>query len=369
MAAERHISLSQLIIGFFVLIVSSRYLYQFTETTGLFLGALLVLSGGLGYLGGAKRSPNLINLQLVLSIVGILLAFQFVGEVVRDAQVDCALAELHHRGRALERSVEEARSAEAMHAVYDRLNELEDTLNMVQQGSGVTGELKKEQQQLRMTDLNYIKAKIDMVKRHAEDVLNSVLKNEAINAATIAQMNEDEKAALRRRLDTADRVMERIQSKTHGAAPQGQEAHNVLTFDDYRDILAALTDSSIVPDKAAHPELLQAIRELPNMQAAIQRQRADAYHTLMVGSAGAEFQRQVQLRKAKRDRFEAIFEQQLNRKNERGKDYVDDLPEHCVKETKGEKVVVLTGVMIIMVLLASSYTSLSLSFRLPTKGE
>ena len=363
--AERNLSIGQIFVGLIILLLSTKYLYQFTETTGLFLGALLIASGVFGYLGSTRRSANLVNLQLVLSIVGILLAFQFVGEVVRDAQVDCALAELHQRGRATDRALDATRDAEAMHAVYDRLNELEDTLTLVQQGAGTSADLKKEQQQLRFTDLNYIRAKVDMVRRHAEDVLASVLKNDSINAATISQMSEEEKAGLRRRLDTADRVMDRIQ-RAHG---NGEEAADVLAFDEYREILAALTDIGVVPDKAAHPELIQAMRELPNMQAAMQRQRADSYQSLMVGSAGAEMQRQQETRRVKREKFEATFKAQLDNRQAGGKDYVADLPEHCVKETAGEKVVVVSGVMIIVLQLASAYISLSLSFRLPQKAE
>lgn len=364
-AAERNLSIGQVIVGLIVLLLSTRYLYQFTETTGLFLGFLLIVCGGIGYLGGTKRSANLINLQLVISIVGILLAFQFVGEVVRDAQVDCALAELHHRGRVTEGLVRENRNAEAMHAVYDRLNELEDTLTMVQQGSGALSELKREQQQLKFTDLNYIRAKIDMVRRHGEEVLASVLKNDSINAATIAQMSENEKAALRKRLDTADKVMDRI-TKAHSGS--GGD-HDQLIYEEYKDILNALTDLNVVPDKAQHPELLQAMRELPNMQAAMQRRRADSYDTLMVGSAGMVVSRQNEQRRAKREKFDAIFENQLDKKQAGGKDYVADLPEHCVKETAAEKVVVLSGIVIILVQLASAYVSLSLSFRLPSKAE
>lgn len=314
-------------------------------------------------MGGTKRNPNLVNLQLVATIVGILLAFQFMGEVVRDAQVDCALAELYHRGKATERAVDSVRQTETMHAVFNRLNELEDTLNMVQQGAASHVDLRREQQALRFTDLNYIRAKVEMVKRHAEDVLSSVLKNDSVNAETIAVMTDAEKAALRRRLDVADRVMERIQ-KAHGGA--GSED---LTFEEYKEILGALTDLNVVPDKADNQELQQALRELPNMQAAMQRQRADAYHTLMVGTAGVELQRLQEQRKQKREQWASTFQNHLDRQHVGGKDYVADLPEHCVKETSGERAVVVAGVAMVLLQLAAAYISLSLSFRLPTKAE
>lgn len=78
-------------------------------------------------------------------------------QTVRDAQVDCALAELYHRGVALDRRVASLAQKEAMHAVYARLGELEDQLGWVQHGAAKAAELKQGQEQLRMTDLTYIR--------------------------------------------------------------------------------------------------------------------------------------------------------------------------------------------------------------------
>lgn len=278
--------------------------------------------------------------------------------------MDCALAELYHRGKATERAVDAARQAETMHAVFNRLNELEDTLSSVQAGAASQVELRREQQALRFTDLNYVRAKVDMVRRHAEEVLASVLKNDSVNADSIARMSDEDKAALRRRLDTADRVMERI-ARAHAADNAAAE----LTFEEYAEVLAALTDAGVVPDKAAHPELQQALRELPNMQAALTRQKADAYHTLMVGAAGAEVARGQEARRARRDAWAGQFQAQLAGQQAGGRDYVADLPEHCVKETTGELVVVVSGAAMIALQLAAAYIALSLSVRLPLKGE
>ena len=355
--------MAQIVVGVLILLLSARFLYKFTETTGVFLSILLVVSGCVGYIGGTRRSANLVNLQLVVSIVGILLAFQFVGEVVRDTQVDCALAELYHRGKATERAVDMTQQAETMNAVFNRLNELEDQLTLVQAGGGTGAQLHQEQQQLRFTDFNYIRAKIEMVKRHAEEVLASVLKNDSVNADTISGMSEEDKALLRKRLDTADRVLDRIM---HAHSDDGTTQ---LTFEEYHDILNALTDSTIIPEKASHPELQQAISELPNMNAAIQRQRADAYHTLLVGHAGAEVQKQMDSKRAAREHWAAAFQALLSRQSQRGGDYIADLPEHCVKETAGERFVVVAGLSMILLELAVTYVSLSLSFRLPTKAE
>jgi hypothetical protein len=40
-----------------------------------------MLSGGVGYAGGRKRNQSLVNLQLVASLVGVLLAFNLMTEV------------------------------------------------------------------------------------------------------------------------------------------------------------------------------------------------------------------------------------------------------------------------------------------------
>jgi hypothetical protein len=63
-------------------------------------------------------------------------------------------------------------------------------------------------------------------------------------------MRETEKAALRKRLDVADRVLERIQ-KAH-ADPAAQ-----LSYEEYQEILSALTDPNISSEKAADSELSQ----------------------------------------------------------------------------------------------------------------
>ena len=59
--------------------------------------------------------------------------------MVRDTQIDCALAELYHRGKNTERSVAAVQQAEALQSVFMRLNEMEDHLTLVQQVGGSGG--------------------------------------------------------------------------------------------------------------------------------------------------------------------------------------------------------------------------------------
>lgn len=360
--ADRGVAIGQIVAGGFIILLSLRYLYQFTETTGIFLGGLLIASGCMGYFGGMKKNANMVNLQLVTSIVGILLAFQFMGEVARDAQVDCALAELYHKGKRTEKAVEDAKSIETMHAVFSRLAELEDSISMVKEDAVHMVELRKEQQNLRFTDLNYIRAKVQMVKKHAEEVLSSVLQNDSVSPESISKMPENEKAALRRKLDMADKVLAKI-TKSH------EEGTQDLSIEEYREILLALTDASVAPEKARDAELLQAMNELPNMEAALQRKKENAYSALMVGTSGQHIRKAQKRQMERSKKWEGDFAAHLQRTASNGKDYVADLPEHCIKETAGEKLVMIAGVAMILLQLAATYVSLSLTMRLPTKSD
>ncbi|EFN59366.1 hypothetical protein CHLNCDRAFT_49913 [Chlorella variabilis] len=362
-AAERRLSLAAVALGLAVFLLSWRYLYQFTEMGGMALGGVLVVSGAAGYVGGRRRSANIVNLQLVASLIGILLAFNMISETVRDVSVDCALAELYHRGRATEKSVAAVAQQEAMVAVFGRLNELEETLTTVQQGAAKHVELREEQQKLKNTDLAYIRSKMDMIKRRAEDLLSSVLQNPNITAETIGRLSEEEKAVLRQRMDLADKVMARIER--HHANKDDE-----ITFEEYQELLAALTDVTAAPgDSAESGELVQARIQLYNMKAALERSKADSYSTLLVGEAPKALQQMEARRREQRERWNAQFEKHLHQQEAQGADFLVNLPEHCVKETAGERLVVGSGLASILLQLAAAYVALSLTLRLPVKGE
>lgn len=148
-----------------------------------------------------------------------------------------------------------------------------------------------------------------------------------------------------------------------------RDAASELTYEEYSDLIHALTDASIAPDKAEHPELAAAKSELPNMRAALERAKADAYDSLQVGEAPQQLAQIQAYRDARRGEWNAAFTAHLQREAAVGDDYLADLPEHCVKETSGERVMVTGGLVLVALLLASAYTALSLSFRLPVKGE
>jgi RPA family protein len=116
-------------------------------------------------------------------------------------------------------------------------------------------------------------------------------------------LTEEEKAVLRKRMDTADQVLDRI-SKHHTSKDEE------ISHQEYEALLAALTDATAAPPQAAaSAELQQAAQELPNMQAALLRSKADTYDTLLVGTAPKALQRIEAVRQQQRERFNADFAQ------------------------------------------------------------
>ena len=132
-AVQQALSLASIVLGLLLFLLSWSSLAHLTATTGEVAGLLLSLSGGVGYLGVRQRSGALVNAQIVAAMACVILGFNLIGEVSRDVQVDCALAELHQRSVALDKSVAALRQDEAMHAVVNRLTELEGEMSLVQQ--------------------------------------------------------------------------------------------------------------------------------------------------------------------------------------------------------------------------------------------
>ncbi|KAL6770583.1 hypothetical protein ACKKBF_B31825 [Auxenochlorella protothecoides x Auxenochlorella symbiontica] len=364
-SAGQLVSMGQAGLGLVIMLLSWLFFYEFTEATGLMLGAAMLGAGGVGWAGGRARSANLSNLHLLATLLALLLSFNFIGQVVREVHVDCGLAELFLQGRVLEERVTALRQTEAMHTVYSRLNEMEDMLTLVQEGAAKTLELKGEQERLRHTDAAYIGAKLDLLRRHAQSALDNILSNPNLNETVVRNLNEADKDYLRKRLDTADRVVARIQ-KHH--EEDGQD----ITFEEYNELLSALTDASVFADKHGDGDLVQARAELPNMAGALKRRRDDEYHNLLPGSAHKDLERI----NARRARSRAEWERQLTqildaqaRAGAGGADMGTQLAEHCVRESRGHAITMAAGLLAVAVQLASAYVALSLSMRLPLKGD
>lgn len=360
-SAGQVIAACQAVAGITIFFLSWAFFYEFTEATGLLLGACMVAAGAVGWAGGRARSGNLANLHVLATLLALLLSFNFIGQVVREVHVDCGLAELYLKNKALETRISELRHTEAMHSVYARMSELEDMLEMAQRGAVKSIELKAEQDKLRHLDASYIASRLAMLRAHAQEAMDGILQNPALNATVVNGLSQADKDYLRKRLDAADKVIERVRQ-------HHEEDGKGISLEEYQELLGVLTDATVFSDKREHPDLVAATSELPNMGAAMRRQQEDRYQDYLPGSAHHEIQsierQRTQRRLAWEERVRTLMSAQGV-----GLDAGTELAKHCVKEARGHSVTLFFGLVAIALQLCSAYTSLCLGMRLSVKGE
>ena len=88
-AADRYLSAATCAAGAALLLLSTLFLFSLTEHQGQFLGVMLMASGAAGWLGGRRKSPAAVQLQLVACLVGVLLGFGLINEVGAAAARGC----------------------------------------------------------------------------------------------------------------------------------------------------------------------------------------------------------------------------------------------------------------------------------------
>ena len=144
--------LSQAVLGVAFAYSATMHFYSYTQTTGQLIGLLMVATAVAGALGAAKKSRPLLAGYLVGVLLAMLLTFAFVGQVSREVEVDCALAQLEIRVEALERSEQGAGHHALFGSLFTRLDEMEGLLDMVQHGTAHVVHHRSEQKNLAVTD-------------------------------------------------------------------------------------------------------------------------------------------------------------------------------------------------------------------------
>lgn len=156
--------------------------------------------------------------------------------MTRDAQVDCALAEIYQRSKATEAALAAVQTHETAAAVFDRLvraarpahsrllaqlpaaclpaliwpaqpcaallalippplplpsplmrpqNALEDSLSEVQEAGAHQHALRAAQAELKSVDVRYVRERVELLKRSAQKLLDSVLANPELTPEAI----------------------------------------------------------------------------------------------------------------------------------------------------------------------------------------
>lgn len=355
------------LVGFFL---TSAYLYDYTKSTGQLLSLILTAVGGVGCAGAAKKNRNLLNVHFLGIAVAILLSFHFISQVGRETQVDCALAELYLRNHATEDNLRKQNSMDMFTNVFHRINELEDMMRAVQDGAVKAIEAKAEQHRLKLTDRNYMKAKLEMLKRHTEEVFEKVANHPNITEADKhGEMDAGTRRKLIKRIDQAEELLEKVNGY--------MDDETKLTYEEYDALLRGLIEAYVAEPSLREPhhqvakaQLRQAHMELPNMRAAIERQKADTYHELSAGPAGEHLSAMERARQMRQHEWNLKLEEAISSTTP-GSNYepLEKMPQHCLLGVQYFNIMEYFGVALMAFQLASAYCVLSLMIRIPIKTE
>ncbi|DBB15254.1 hypothetical protein WJX82_011728 [Trebouxia sp. C0006] len=359
--------------GVLVMLLTALKSFGAAELLGQVLGSLLLGSGVLAAAGSRKRSTHLLTASLTLACLGTLLAFEFTAEVNREARVDCALAELYTRSLALERSLEGQKHAEVMTKLYVRMNEMEDMLTGVQTGAVKSIQLSQAQDRLKSSDHGYIQAQMRLLKRHADDLLDSILNHPNLTESQINQMDTKQKEELRLIVKAADDVIDGVIHKYE------EGFDGAAVFEEYDKGLQALLSAYTASSPGEHfqlaqqdsSKLMQGAGELQHMQAALTRATADTYHKLDPLGHGPLLRDLQDQRTRKREDFSNQFLSLLHQHEmfKHSSTFLADLPEHCVVENRNEGMMVSLGLTAMLLELAAIYCTLSFVLYVPRKRE
>merc|ERR1711920_50857 len=215
-----YMCIMQALLGMKVVHGSMNMLFSLTSLTGQVLGLFMIFVGVLGALGGFRSARVFLNAYIVGALLVMLLCFQFMSEVQREMHVDCELAELDIRLSEVEDAADGRAHKEMFGNMASRLDELDDTLTMIDDkaarialgGSGdaeASDELvqsarnqKQAGIQLKMNDKQYITNRLQMIRDHANAVLE--------HPVTTGIANGDEELAKLIPLEQQDRISNRL---------------------------------------------------------------------------------------------------------------------------------------------------------------
>jgi len=251
--------------------------------------------GAAGLLGTAHQKPQFQTLFIVGMGFMALLTFEFVGQIGRDLEVHCNFAESYVRLAHLEETVVAMNKDNIVERLFSRLNELDDIMDMVSEGTVHVTELRSAQEGLKKQDKDYIESKINTLHQHAETMLEHIynkakeMEAEQKDNPQAFESQKEARAVLEGHLNNIQKVLESI--------PDNGLRHGEMTYEHYEMLYNAL--------KGGHPDsdAMKAEEEhLPFVRASFERSERDQYHEFDMINKGAEldkiFTEKEQARKA-----------------------------------------------------------------------
>eukprot|EP00210_Caulerpa_lentillifera_P000744 g720.t1 len=363
----------QMFSGVVVCGLSIFYLFSSALYMGLVLAALLFAVGAIGLLGTTLRHRDLLNFHLIGAILGITLSFQFVNLVWRQVDVDCSLAELSIKTGILEDLSRDYAHETVFDSVYKRMNEMEDMLGAMHYGLGRTVDVLKTNKVGGSLDSerHFLKSKLDVIKFHANKIMQDMIDHPDITPEKVAQWTEHERHMVEQKFKTAEVVLSEIQRH------EQDNKQNAIHSERYEELLMFITNALRVPSLPGQQwdhdmsEIMQLNQELPYTKNIVKK-LTDSLEDLDKISMD-----HAQLTEANRHKLEAYRNEFVNlldserrsRSHDQHTDVLHLMPEHCVKESKAVSYMGFLGVLVAGFQLSTIYSTLCISFRLPMKAD
>jgi len=361
----------QMVGGVFLAFLSTTHLFDYMMTTGVIIGGLLFIIGAIGLVGSFKQNKDFLNFHIVGAILTIMLSFQFTGQVWREVEVDCALAELYLKSNAVEEVTRKTAQNEMFDTIYNRINQMEDMLAMVHDGVKKSTALLGEGKPIAdiADDRDFFHSKLGVLHRHAADIRKEIMNNPNITQEKVEQWAPEHRNALDEKLLAAEKVLKRVDEhySTEGKKIDAAE---------YEELLHAVTAAFLTPTEPGvrmdrdTTELAEAHDDLPDTQSSIARLQSAIKNLDELSKENEQLSVQMKDRRAHWN-TEYIKILQRSRQNQRTAhvNALENMPEHCIKEHTGLKYMGFGGLGVALSQLTSIYFTLCLQFRIPLKAE
>ena len=363
----------QMLAGVLIALLAFLFLFDVLLMTGLVIGVVLCGAGAIGIVGSMKKNRDLINFHVVGAILGILLCTEFSGQIWREVSVDCALSELFVKTSFLEELSQNLAHHDVFSSVHDRLNELEDAIEIVHFGMDQTVQYLKENPSGNNVgnERNYIKRKLNVIRHHAMTIVDEIKKNPETSTEAVKKWSSDDRMRLQSKLNTAEHILDRI------ARHDEDDRQHAFSSEEYERMLNALISVIQMPTIPGKYETMD-LEELNKLSEQLEGTKGIINKVLQSSASleqlTADTDSMSVESRDRRDRYakeftDHVLKAQAHTEKDMTAHALHYMPEHCVKERKGMRYLGWLCLLSACLQLCTIYLSLCVSFRIPVKVE
>ena len=359
--------------GVLIVLLSYAFLFDYLMLMGVILGAILFAAGAIGVLANLKKSRELLNVHIAVAMLGIVMSSQFIGQVWRDVAIDCAFAELFLKTNALEDLTKDVANHEMFSSVHNRMSELEDMVELLHMGvTDTVGYLKNNPTgDPNQDEREYVDMQLAIVREHAEQLIKEFEQDPDTSKESVQKWKPEDRARLQQKVGTAKFILERLEKHAVG------DRDHQMTAADYEQVLSGLIRAMQTPSKPGEspkdgPEELKELeQELHDTKGALERIQNEVHILDEIDEVTREAGEES---KKTRDKYAEEFMEMLKESHKRGEENIgafalENMPEHCMSESKGIHYLGVLGILTSAMQLCTIYLALSISFRIPIKAE